>query len=173
MGQSGELWQRLPHDDAAVGHRGVPVFRGRFEHTIDEKGRLAVPARFRDLVLAGAESATLVITNSEHCLAAYPLNEWERLEKKVAELPQFDPKIAAFKRIFIGCAQECSIDRSGRVLIPADLRRDAKIDQSCVIIGQITKFEVWSASRWESMFAQVSDQFSTISAALGERGIQL
>lgn len=149
------------------------MFRGRFEHNIDDKGRLAVPSRFRDLLLGEADTSTIVITNSEHCLAAYSLAEWERLERRFAELPQFDPKIAAFKRIFIGCAQECNLDRSGRILIPADLRRDARIEHACVIIGQLTKFEIWSAERWADMFNQASDQFSTITAALAERGIQL
>ena len=149
------------------------MFRGRFEHTIDDKGRISVPARFRDLVLGSADSGTLVITNSEHCLAAYSIQEWEILEKKVADLPQFDPRIAAFKRIFIGCAQECPIDRSGRVLIPADLRRDAKIEKDCVLIGQLTKFEIWSQERWSTMFATASDQFTALSQSMAERGINL
>ncbi len=149
------------------------MFRGRFEHNIDDKGRIAVPARFRDLLLGSADTATLVITNSEHCLAAYSLSEWEKLEARVAELPQFDPKIAAFKRIFIGCAQECPIDRSGRILIPADLRRDSKIERECVLIGQLTKFEIWSAERWNLMFNTASDQFTALAQSLAERGINL
>ena len=97
------------------------MFRGRFEHSLDDKGRLAIPARFRDLIVDGEGPGTLVVTNSEGCLAAYPIDEWEQLEKKIAKLPQFDPKVAAFKRYVIGCAQECNVDKAGRILIPGDL----------------------------------------------------
>ena len=149
------------------------MFRGRFEHSLDDKGRLAIPARFRDLIGKDEGPGTLVVTNSEGCLAAYPIKEWEELEKKIAKLPQFDPKVAAFKRYVIGCAQECNVDKAGRILIPSDLRKDAKIDRDCIILGQLTKVEIWSAERFEGMFHEVSDQFTNISMSLADMGIEL
>jgi len=155
------------------------LFRGRFFHTIDDKGRVAIPSRFRDLLLSAKETSaskdntTLVITNTEHCLAAYPLDEWQILEQRIATLPQFDPKVAAFRRIFIGCAQECTIDSTGRILIPSDLRNDAGIEKEITFVGQLQKFEIWSTSRWNQMFQQGSDQFTQIATELASRGIGL
>lgn len=149
------------------------MFRGRFEHTLDDKGRLAVPARFRDILLGQNDSATLIITKFENCLAAYTMAEWELLEQKIMKLPQFDAKVAAFKRVFIGCAQECPLDRSGRILVPAELRRDADIGQDCIIIGQISKFEIWSKQRWDAIFSEASDQFQQLSSSLAAHGIVL
>jgi MraZ protein len=148
------------------------MFRGRFDHSLDEKGRLAVPARFRDLILKDREDATLVITNFDQCLSAYPLEEWERLEKKVAELPPFDPKVIAFQRYFIAGATECPFDKAGRVLIPASLRQFATIDRDCVIVGQLNKFEIWSTDRWSNTMRQLSD-FSTMANTMAELGLRL
>ncbi len=149
------------------------MFRGRFEHNLDEKGRVAIPARFRDLILGDQDRASIVITNTDKCLAAYCLKDWELLEKKIATLSQFDPKVSAFKRVIIGCAQECEFDRAGRILIPADLRRDAGIERECVVVGQINKFEIWSDVAWKKMIAESSDQFSLIAQNLFQAGIEI
>ena len=149
------------------------MFRGRFEHSLDDKGRIAIPARFRDIILDGNERASLVITTTDHCLAAYRLTDWEILEKKIATLSQFDPKVSAFKRVIIGCAQECEFDRAGRILIPQDLRRDAGIERDCVVVGQINKIEIWSDGAWKKMLAESSDQFSHIAQSLFQAGVEI
>ena len=151
------------------------MFQGRFEHNLDDKGRLAVPSAFRKKL--GPETdggeATVFVTISDQCLAAYPQAEWEAKLGQIAKLNQFDPKVMAFKRIFVGCAQECPLDKGGRILIPSDLRRDAQIERECVVLGQIEKFEIWSAERWQRSFHQLSDQVGAIYASLAEHGIQL
>jgi len=149
------------------------MFRGRFEHSVDDKGRIAIPSRFRDLILGEKDVGHLVITNFEKCLAVYSMEDWEVLEQRISQLPQFDPKVAAFKRIVVGCAQECEIDKAGRILIPADLRRDARIEKECVIVGQLGKFEIWSASIWQKVFDEATDQFNLISASIAEAGVKL
>ena len=150
------------------------MFQGRFEHTIDDKGRLAVPSPFRRR-LAGEDSAeaTVVVTISDQCLSAYALPEWEGKLAQIGKLNQFDPKVMAFKRIFVGCAQECLIDKAGRILVPQDLRRDAGIEKDCVIVGQIEKFEIWAGERWQRAFSQLSDQVGAIYASLASSGISL
>jgi MraZ protein len=161
------------------------MFQGRFEHNLDDKGRVAVPAAFRKRLASDASEktgeggdtapneATVIVTISDQCLAAYPMAEWERKLSQIAKLNQFDPKVMAFKRIFVGCAQECPVDKAGRILVPADLRRDAGIERECMFVGQIEKFEIWSAERWRRSFDQLSDQVGAIYASLADHGIQL
>jgi MraZ protein len=155
------------------------MFQGRFEHNLDDKGRLAVPSAFRKKLEGGADAAateteaTVFVTISDQCLAAYPKAEWEQKLAQIARLNQFDPKVMAFKRIFVGCAQECPIDKAGRILVPSELRRDAGIERECLIVGQIEKFEIWSAERWRRTFTQLTDQVGAIYASLADHGIQL
>jgi MraZ protein len=91
----------------------------------------------------------------------------------LAKLPQFDARVTAFKRLFIGCAQECPIDKAGRILVPMDLRRDVNLQKDCVVIGQLDKIEIWAAERWHTCFNEMADQAGSISAALSEFGIPL
>lgn len=149
------------------------MFQGRFEHNLDDKGRMAVPSSFRKRLGGEDQEGTVVVTISDQCLAAYPLSEWEVKLSQIAKLNQLDPRVMAFKRIFVGCAQECPVDKAGRILVPADLRRDAGIDRAAVVVGQIDKFEIWSQERWNRNFAQLTDQVGAIYASLADTGIQL
>ncbi len=149
------------------------MFRGRFEHSIDDKGRLAIPAKFRQDLLGEAEEGAVMVTNFDRCLSAYPLHEWGALEAKVASLPQFDPKVVAFQRYFISGATECPIDKAGRILIPATLRQMAKIEKECIIAGQLRKFEIWSKDAWDKEFNCISDQFLGITETMSSFGITL
>ena len=150
------------------------MFQGKFEHTLDDKGRMAVPSPFRrKLGENEAQEATVVLTISDQCLAAYPEAEWQNKLAMIGKLNQLDPRVMAFKRVFVGCAQECPVDKAGRILVPESLRRDARIERDCVVIGQLEKFEIWSAERWAKSFSQLTDQIGTIYASLAEYGIQL
>jgi MraZ protein len=152
----------------------LALFQGKFEHTIDEKGRLALPAAFRRLFNTDdLEEASVILTIADQCLAAYSSLEWQKKVENLAKFPQFDARVTAFKRLFIGCAQECPIDKAGRILIPMDLRRDTKLQKDCVVIGQLDKIEIWAAERWHTCFHEMSDQAGSISAALSEFGIPL
>jgi MraZ protein len=148
------------------------MFQGRFEHSIDEKGRVAIPAPFRKR-LQSSDANALVITLSDQCLAAFTPDEWQQKLDIISKLNQLDPNVVAFKRIFVGLAQECPIDKGGRVLIPADLRKQVHIDKNCIVLGQIEKFEIWSEDLWHSNFSQMSDQLSSICSKLSEHGVSL
>jgi MraZ protein len=156
-----------------VNQRDAAVFQGRFEHNLDDKGRLAIPAPFRKRLMDEAGEGLLVVTISDQCLAAYPMSDWEVKLAQIAKLNQLDPRISAFKRIFVGCAQECPIDKAGRILLPADLRRDTQIEKECIVLGQLEKFEIWSEERWSRSFPALSDQVGAIYASLAEHGIAL
>ena len=124
------------------------VFRGRSHHLIDEKGRVSIPTRFREILKAGGEHR-LVVTNWEDCLAAYPYKEWQRIEEKMSQLSQVDRDIRAFKRFFISGACECSLDSQGRILIPPSLRQFAGLEKDVTLAGQLKFFEIWDKLKLE------------------------
>jgi MraZ protein len=146
------------------------MFRGCFEHTIDDKGRLSIPAKFRD-ALETTFSAPLIVTRQKECLIAYPADEWRTLEARVSELPSFDPKVQAFRRFFYAPAQECPTDRAGRILVPPTLRSFAGLDRDVVLSGMGKSFEIWSRERYEAMMAQALGDFDSIARSMGELGL--
>jgi MraZ protein len=122
------------------------MFRGRFEQSLDEKGRVPVPARFRD-VLARAGQNTLVLTRSmfEPCIAGFPLDEWQKVEANFARLPQFDPAVQRLRRLLTGDCAEVELDKQGRILIPEDLRAHAKLEKDVMFVGAMQTVEIWGA----------------------------
>ena len=133
------------------------MFRGRYEHAIDAKGRTSLPSRFRD-VLGGTGDARLVLTTGlEPCLVAYPMSEWLAFEGRLAKLPQFDPNVAMLRRIYVSGAIECELDKLGRILIPAPLRKHADLGREALWAGMGTHVELWSKERFEAMREQVLD----------------
>ncbi len=125
------------------------LFRGTYLHTIDSKGRLAVPNRFRE-VLKAKEDNRLVITRGTHgdCLSGYTVDRWEEIEAGLDNLPAGRGK-DAFVRHFIAPAQDCTLDKMGRVLVPAQLRQEAGLEKEVMVVGALGKFEIWDRERWE------------------------
>ena len=125
------------------------IFRGRFEYTIDSKGRVNIPSRFREQ-LSDTGLETVVITNYSGCLYAYPTGEWERIEQKLAsKVSSVNKKKNAFVRFFVGGAVEVAPDKQGRILIPPSLRSYAGLDREVVILGMPNRFEIWDRERWD------------------------
>lgn len=131
------------------------MFRGKFVHTVDPKGRISVPARFRDLILASNEDRVM-ITNfraqSAPCLDVYPYPAWLSLEESIAQQPQFDPKVQAFMHYYVSSALECQIDKQGRILLPPILREYAKLEDTVMLTGAGKKFQVWNHAAWQDVF---------------------
>ena len=98
------------------------MFRGRYEHTIDAKGRTSLPARYRDVLSSVGERRIILTSALDPCLVAYTAPEWHAFEDKLAKLPQFDKAVQKLKRIYVSGAVECEVDDSGRVLVPPTLR---------------------------------------------------
>lgn len=149
------------------------MFRGSFEHSIDDKGRLAIPSHFRRLLAKENEATSVVVTNFDKCLVAYSLEKWEQLEVRLAALPQFDTKVLAFQRYFVAAATECPIDKAGRILLPPGLRKFADLERDCFIVGNLTKFEIWSKTRWIETIATLTDNVGTLATSMGDLGIHL
>ncbi len=146
------------------------MFRGRFEHTIDNKGRISLPAKFRD-VLGGTGEHRLVITNFEGCLVAYPFSEWQQLEKKWSSFSLLKKEINTFLRFFISGATECGIDKLGRINIPPILRDYASLEKDIVFAGMLQRFEVWQKEKWEEVMKKTVDELGKNSEILSELGL--
>lgn len=127
------------------------MFRGSTEINLDEKGRMAIPARYRDNLVSGCDGCLVAtIDIQDRCLFIYPLPEWEKVEAQIAALPTFNQSTRKLQRLLIGHARELELDKSGRILVPAGLREYAEIDKQAVLVGQSHRFELWSAENWSS-----------------------
>lgn len=127
------------------------MFRGNNPINLDVKGRLAIPARYRDALMAqcsGCLVATIDI--QDKCLFVYPLPEWEKIEAQISALPTFNPTTRRLQRLLIGHARELELDGNGRVLIPPELRAYAEIDKKTMLVGQGRRFELWDLDSWNS-----------------------
>ncbi len=143
------------------------MFLGEFEHTIDGKGRLTVPAKFRDELASGV----VVTRGLDGCLWAYSRSEWEQLAEKISQLPTTNPNARNFARFMFSSAFDSIPDRQGRVLIPQNLRDYASIGSDTVIIGVMNRVEIWSPERWKSVITQVESDPENFVSQLEDLGI--
>ncbi len=146
------------------------MFRGWHEHTMDQKGRVSIPQAFRNL-LQEKYTSGFVLTNFDECLLAYPLSEWEALERKVATLSTLKPEVKHFERFFISSACECELDGHGRILVPGHLRQFANLEKEVVFVGLLKKIEIWSKVKWQNAFLESQKKFGEISNVLADLGI--
>lgn len=146
------------------------MFRGRFEHTIDPKGRVSIPAKFREL-LSEKYDDRIIITNFNRCLVAYPYEEWRSVEEKIGSLSMVKKEVKAFQRFFISGAAECPIDKLGRVLIPPTLRAYALLEKEVVFAGMGKMFELWSRERWTEEIKRAEENFEGMRESLASLGI--
>ena len=148
------------------------MFRGRYDHTVTNNGRVSIPSKFREVCREKYGEETFVVTNFDKCLVAYPLKEWNEIENKISQLPQFRNDVTAFMRYLMGGAVDCPIDGQGRVLIPQSLRSHANIKKEVVMIGMLKKIEIWSKEIWESEESLSSyEQFKKSREILAEHGL--
>jgi MraZ protein len=127
------------------------MFLGRYAHNLDAKGRLAIPARYREALAEG-----VVLTRGiDRCLALYPLAAWRPLAEKVAALPLTDVDARNFRRLVFAEAADLELDGQGRILIPPDLRRYAEIEREALVVGVDTSIEIWSPARWDALSASL------------------
>lgn len=122
------------------------MFLGRFDHSIDTKGRLALPVRYRDHLADGV----VVTRGFDTCLLVYPMAEWLPLAKRVSELSIGDPDVRALRRLLFADAADLELDKQGRILIPTGLRDYAGLDRDAVVTGMHTFIEIWSPEQWSS-----------------------
>lgn len=135
---------------------------GEYEHNLDAKGRVIVPAKFRE----GLGEKFVITRGLDKCLFAYPLSEWKILEEKLKKLPLTKKDARAFTRFFFSGAVECEIDKQGRVNLPQPLRTYSQLEKECVIIGVSERIELWSKELWDNYFLDSEESFSDIAENL-------
>ncbi len=143
------------------------MFRGRYEHTIDAKGRTSVPARYRDALGAAGERRIVVTSALDPCLVAYTPSEWAAFEDR----PQFDRAVQKLKRIYVSGAVECDIDDVGRILVPPTLRDHARLRKDVLWAGAGRYAELWDKEEWQKHFETTDDEKRDIATRLAELGL--
>ena len=146
-------------------------FRGRFEVKVDPKFRLALPVTFRE-AMSALNDSRMIITNSQYqgkrCLDVYPINEWKKLESRIARLPQLKVEVQNFQRFYLSGGHEIEGDAQSRILVPPSLRTYAQIKTEVVLVGFAQKFEIWAAETWHQLFDGLAQDFSQTLAAISD-----
>ncbi len=143
------------------------MFMGEYQHTLDTKGRLIVPAKFREDLGAGA-----VLTRGlDHCLFLFPMDEWRVLEEKLKTLPLTKAGARQFVRFLFSGATECELDKQGRLIVPQNLRDYAKIQKDAVVIGVSNRIEIWSKETWEAYVEEAEESYEAIAESIVDLGI--
>lgn len=124
------------------------MFRGVSAINVDAKGRMAMPAKYRDRLQECCNSRLVLTVDLDRCLLLFPETDWEQFERKLMSLPTLNPRTRRLQRLFLGHASECEIDNQGRILLPQLLREYAGLDKHVVLVGQGAKFELWDEKSW-------------------------
>ena len=143
------------------------MFIGEYQHILDSKGRVILPAKFRE----GLGEHFVVTKGLDNCLFVYPNSEWQNLEQKLRTLPLTSKDARAFIRFFFAGAAECEVDKQGRILIPSNLREYAALDKDVAIIGVSTRVEIWNRDAWESYNSDANLAHDVIVEKMAELGI--
>ncbi|MCI5140217.1 MAG: division/cell wall cluster transcriptional repressor MraZ [Candidatus Electrothrix sp. ATG1] len=145
-------------------------FRSRSEHVLDAKGRLNIPTRFREVLLEVYSNA-LVVTNWQKSLKEYPVDEWEALEETLLTKGRSQPGMSAFIRYVISGVIECSLDKQGRILLPAPLRNEFGMSKEVVLNGMLDHFEIWDKGAWQNEVRRTREDFTSFRDGLSSLGI--
>ncbi|OWZ84122.1 division/cell wall cluster transcriptional repressor MraZ [Natranaerobius trueperi] len=135
------------------------MFLGEYSHTLDAKGRIIIPAKFRD----GLGEKFVATRGLDNCIFVYPIDEWKKLEEKIRNLPLTKADARAFSRFFLSGAAECEFDKQGRINLPSNLIKYAKLEKDAVVIGVSNRVEIWSQEIWESYQQKAEDSLEQIS----------
>jgi MraZ protein len=143
------------------------VLLGEYEHSVDAKGRVAVPAKFRPQLETG-----LVVTRGfERCLFVYPIQEWASLAQRVSAVSFLQAEARQLRRLLFASAFHTELDKQGRILLPAPLREYASIGDTATVAGMNTYFEIWAKEAWDSEQSSLADEAGAIAAAMAALGI--
>ena len=140
---------------------------GEFQHNIDAKGRIIIPAKLREDL-----GAKFVITRGlDGCVFGYPLENWEKIQEKLKQLPLAKKEARAFTRFFYSAAAEAEIDKQGRINIPSTLVDYASLEKECLVLGVSDRIEIWSKTKWESVSSEIEESFEEIAEDMLDFGL--
>ncbi len=143
------------------------MFIGEYKHSIDEKGRLALPAKFRGKLASG-----VVITKGlENALVIYTRDEWEKIASEIANMPYTKGNARAFSRMVLAGANDCNLDRQGRINIPQNLREFAGLKTNAVVVGVYSRIEIWDVKEWEEYQSRIEKDSGQIAEQLDSFGM--
>jgi MraZ protein len=137
------------------------MFTGSYFHTMDNKGRVSIPARYRE-ILKGYKDRQIILTNFGGYVLAFPQSEWNKIEAKFAEQPLFRKDVRAFQRFLISGVEECPLDRQGRILVPPNLRDYARLSREVCLVGAIRCFEIWDRGTFESHRKELEESIDEV-----------
>lgn len=143
------------------------MFIGEYKHSIDDKGRLAIPVKFRGDLAKGA----VVTRGLDAALFLFPKEEWDKLADKLANLPLGQSNSRAFARLMLAGAMDVEVDKQGRMVVPEYLRKYAGIEKNVVVAGLYTRMEIWDASKWEAYKTGAEADVERIAEQLGQLGV--
>jgi MraZ protein len=149
------------------------MFRGRYQHTIDPKGRMSIPAKFRDVLAQyGDHAEALIVVPNEHALEVHPVDEWQRIEEKLGTQSMFSPEVRHLSRLYMSRAKDVALDGAGRILLPPDTRQQAGLDKNVTLVGGGRRmFEVWDRARFEEYERTQGDSLPTLFEKLSAFGV--
>ncbi len=146
------------------------MFSGRYNHSIDDKGRIKIPQKIKDSLVSVYDNTSVVITNLDKCLVAYPLEEWRKLEEKALKLPSMQKDVIEFLRYFFSGAEEVGLDKMDRIHIPQSLKASGNLNKDAVLVGIINRFEIWDRNLWDENFQGAKSNFESIAATMSQIG---
>ncbi len=153
MGESGGEWANGPF---------YLVFRGATKVTLDAKGRMVIPTRYRERLQERGDSRLVVTIDRDQCLLIYPLADWEVIQEKLMRLPTLNEHVRRLQELLVGHATDVDLDGHGRLLVPPSLRGFAHLDRNAMLIGQGSRFELWDEQRWNERREQwLKEEFPT------------
>lgn len=147
------------------------MFIGHFTHTIDSKGRLSIPVKFREEINTDSKGIVYITAELDPCLVAYTVDEWNALLEKINNFPLMNQGVKNYRRLLYSRATECSLDKQGRVLIPQKLRDHAGLSGDTYLVGNDTKIEIWHPKKWDSAEARAMESMNTIQEELAKLGM--
>lgn len=143
------------------------MFIGEYKHNLDAKGRLAVPAKFREALKGGA----VVTRGIDNCLTLYTVAQWRKIADQLSNLPSSNPNARAFTRLMLAGAMVVDIDRAGRIIIPQYLRKFAHLSQGVVVAGLYNRIELWNEKDWQAYQKKAEEKTGDIAGKLTEWGV--
>lgn len=143
------------------------MFLSEFEHSIDPKGRMAIPVKYRNALADGA----VVTRGLDNCLTVYPKKEWEKLAEQIASLPITEPNARSFTRLMLAGAMDVEADKQGRIILPAYLRQYAGLGANVIVAGLYNRIEIWDKAKWTEYSQNAQANSSDIANKLSELGI--
>jgi MraZ protein len=160
-------WNKVERSGTNNLKSGEKMFIGEYNHSLDPKNRLIIPAKFREQL----GEAFVMTKGLDNCLFVYSINEWRVVEEKLKTLPMTNKDARAFVRFFFAGASECEIDKQGRTLVPSNLKEYAIIDKDVVIIGVSTRIEIWSLEEWNKFNNDADISYEDVAEKMSQLGI--